>query len=197
MPKLACKIPKKVALACSGGADSMAALSFLLRGRREVELLHYNHGTAAADEAENFLHEVANSKGLKLNVGRSKNKLKESEAAWREARYSFFSQSTLPIVMGHHLNDAVEWWIFSSLRGNPKLMPVSRKHGKVDILRPFMFFTKNELVQHNYLSNITDPSNINTDFSRNRIRSEIVPQALIVNPGLMKTIKNLYGKKNG
>ena len=45
------KIPRRVAVAVSGGIDSMAALDFLRRSH-EVVVLHYNHGTPYAPKAE-------------------------------------------------------------------------------------------------------------------------------------------------
>ncbi len=197
MPRLACKIPNEVALACSGGYDSMSVLSFLLRGRRRVELLHYNHGTPGSKEAEDFVTEVAENCGLKLRVGRPAEEIKSTEQAWRNARYHFFSKSKLPVVMAHHLNDAAEWWIFSSLRGRPSLMPISRMHEGVKIIRPFMYFSKDQLLNHNTLGGINDPSNSDVSFSRNRIRKNVMPEALKVNPGLLKTISNMYERSHG
>ena len=197
MPKLACEIPTKVALACSGGQDSMSALSFLLRGRREVELLHYNHGTVGSSEAARFVTEVAREHGLKLSLGRPTKEIKPTESAWREARYEFFSSSDLPVVMAHHLNDAAEWWIFSSLRGRPNLMPVTRMHEGVKILRPFMYFSKTQLLRHNTIGGVEDPSNSDIYYCRNRIRHKVLPEAIKINPGLLKTISNLYEKNNG
>ncbi len=52
MFKLNHKIPKDIAIAVSGGADSMAAVDFL-RKNRNLTVLHYNHGTGDfADAAE-------------------------------------------------------------------------------------------------------------------------------------------------
>ena len=45
------KIPKRVAIAVSGGIDSMAVLAFLRRSR-DVVVLDYNHGTPYAPKAE-------------------------------------------------------------------------------------------------------------------------------------------------
>ena len=195
MPKLACKIPHKVALACSGGADSMSALSFLLKGRREVEILHFNHGTPGSDVAEAFVREVAQKNGIKFIVGRADRNLDNTELAWRTARYDFFKKSSLPVVMAHHLDDAIEWWIFTSLRGKPDLMPISRKLGGIDILRPFMYFKKADLCNQNRFGECEDPSNSDLSYCRNRIRSNIVPEAIKVNPGLWKTIANLYERQ--
>ena len=196
MPKLACKIPPRVALACSGGRDSMSALSFLLKGRRNVDLLYYNHGTAGSDEAEQFVSDIAKQEGLELRVGRPPAAIPPTELAWRQARYEFFAKSDLPVVMAHHLNDAAEWWIFSSMRGNPKLMPIKRLHEGVEIMRPFMYFTCEQLHRQNTLGGLDDPSNSDVSYSRNRIRHKIMPEAIKVNPGLLKTIYNLYERQN-
>ena len=196
MPKLSCKIPFKVALACSGGHDSMSALSFLLRGRRDVSLLYYNHGTQGSDDAEQFVTDVAKREGLDLKVGRSSKKIQPTELAWRNARYDFFAESDLPVVMAHHLNDAAEWWIFSSLRGKPNLMPVTRLHEGVEILRPFMYFSKKQLLEQNIFGGIEDPSNSDISYNRNRIRKNIIPEAVKVNPGLLKTVSNLYARNH-
>lgn len=197
MPKLSCKIPSKVALACSGGHDSMSALSFLLRGRRDVSLLYYNHGTQGSDDAEQFVTDVAKREGLNLKVGRSSKKIQPTELAWRNARYDFFAKSDLPVVMAHHLNDAAEWWIFSSLRGKPNLMPITRFHEGVEILRPFIYFSKSQLLKQNIFGGIEDPSNSDVSYNRNRIRKNIIPEAVKVNPGLLKTVSNLYMRNHG
>jgi len=175
----------------------MSALSFLLRGRRDVSLLYYNHGTHGSDDAEQFVTDVAKQEGLNLKVGRSSKKIQPTELAWRNARYDFFADSDLPVVMAHHLNDAAEWWIFSSLRGKPNLMPIARLHEGIEILRPFMYFSKDQLLEQNVFGGIEDPSNSDVSYNRNRIRRNIIPEAVKVNPGLLKTISNLYMRNHG
>lgn len=196
MNKLACSIPRKIVLACSGGRDSMSALDFLLRGRREVTLAHFNHGTPGSDDAQRHVEDIANNLGLECKIGFSDSEIKANEASWREARYDFFEELGSDIVMAHHLNDAVEWWIFTSFRGNPKLMPITRTHGSSNILRPFLFFDKEYLgSRFDQFSHVEDCSNNSLKHSRNRIRHKILPQALLVNPGLKKTVLNLYHKE--
>ena len=97
--------------------------------------------------------------------------------------------------MAHHLDDAVEWWIFSALRGNPSLIPVSRS--SPDILRPFLLTPKK--IMHERLKSydhVEDPTNACTDFARNYIRHELSPLCMNVNPGLQSTIRNLYKEKS-
>ena len=197
MIQLACKIPRKVVLACSGGKDSMSALEFLLKGRREVTVAHFNHGTSHGRHAHNFLEKFCNDNDLNFTAEVNNDQCPKGvskEAFWRDKRYKFFQTFSEPVVMAHHLNDAVEWWIFSSLRGNPNLIPVTRKNP--NILRPFLLTPKQEFhkILKSYL-HIDDPSNQDTSFARNYIRHELGPMCLHVNPGLQKTVKNLYLRK--
>ena len=146
MIRLACKIPNKVVLACSAGRDSMSALEFLLRGRREVTVAYFNHSTPHGDDAERFLRSFCSQECLPLVVGQYHHKpslSKPSEASWREARYEFLSSLNQPIVTAHHLGDA----------------------------------------------------NAQTVHTRNYIRHEVVPKALKVNPGLFRTVANLYERE--
>ena len=196
MIKLACKIPKQVVLACSGGRDSMSALEFLVKGNRDVTVAYFNHGTDHADEAEVFLEKFCDRQKLSLVVGRYKHKNTDknpTEASWRSARYEFLSGLNLPIITGHHLGDAVEWWIFSSLRGNPNLTPVKRQD--IEVLRPFLLTTPTDLHAHaSKYPHIQDESNFTDNYARNVIRNNILEHALKVNPGLYTTVRNLYEK---
>lgn len=196
MIKLSCKIPKRVVLACSGGKDSMSALEFLLNGKREVTVAYFNHGTDHGAEAEMFLEKVCAEKGLEFArsgcifpppSGVSK------EAYWRNERHKFFQTFKDPVVTAHHLDDAVEWWIFTSLRGNPSLMPIKRSDNK--LLKPFLLTRKSELHKHlRNFEHVQDPSNQDVNYAaRNYIRHELNPMCLNVNPGLFKTVKKLYG----
>jgi len=193
MIKLACKIPSKVVLACSGGRDSMSALEFLLKGRRKVEIAYFNHETDHGNEAESFVADVAENLGLSYYVSmpHTKRMKKESlEAYWHRERYEFFAKFDAPVVLGHHLSDATEWWLFSSLRGNPNLMPV--ENTRSNVIRPFLLSRKSDLHRFSSFDHIEDPSNSTTKHSRNLIRKEMIPLAKEINPGLETTVRNLY-----
>lgn len=194
MIKLACPIPRDVILACSGGKDSVAALNFLLRGKRKITLAYFNHDTAHGQHAERFVKALADRHGLDLKLASYINKAndkKPSEADWREQRYEFFRTLEGTILTAHHLNDAAEWWLFTSIRGNPKVMPVSRKDP--DIIRPFIKTSKDDFhkVTKPY-SWAEDPTNANWNYSRNRIRHEMMPSVLKVNPGFLTNVRKLY-----
>lgn len=194
--KLSCKLPIDVVLACSGGSDSMAALQFLLQGRRNVTLAHFNHGTPLSDEAQVFVEQKAEELELPLLIGKAEPGTLTTELEWRNARYDFFREIGKPVVLAHHLDDAIEWWVFSSLRGKPRLIPPERKLGESKVIRPFLFFTKQDLNNRfGSLGYVNDTSNSNVKFARNRIRHQILPHAFMINPGLRKTVSNLYLKE--
>tara|TARA_B100000131_G_scaffold102069_1_gene99073 strand:+ start:18332 stop:18934 length:603 start_codon:yes stop_codon:yes gene_type:complete len=192
--KLACKIPKKIVLACSGGRDSMSALEFLVRGRRDVTVAYFNHATPHGDDAEAFLKDFCDTQSLPLVVGKYQHKddqKEPTEASWRVQRYEFLKKQNTTVLTAHHLKDAVEWWIFSSLRGNPALIAPTRKD--IPVIRPFITSHPDDLHTHfNEYKHIEDPSNKSTKFTRNFIRHEILHRAERVNPGLYTTIKNMY-----
>ena len=172
----------------------MSVLEFLIRGRREVTVAYFNHDTEHGHAAEEFLHAFCDRQKLTFVSGRYKHHTsitKPTEAAWREQRYEFLAEHNMPIVTAHHLDDAVEWWLFSSMRGTPKLMPIERED--IQVLRPFLWSRQKELHEKfDEYSHIEDPSNMQYAHTRNYIRHEIVPRAIQVNPGLHSTIRNMY-----
>ena len=188
----AVKIPLNVAVAVSGGADSMAALDFIRRGRQKVTALHYNHGTHHADEAQQLVTEYCKKYDIELITDKmliSPPKGESLENYWRKCRYKFFNECNVETVITcHHLDDAVENWIFTSLHGNPMMIPLVRDQ----FIRPFLSTPKEILVEwcdRKYVPYINDPSNLDTRFMRNYIRHEIIPKAMRVNPGIKKVIK--------
>lgn len=200
MPPLLLKIPQSVTIACSGGIDSMFAAAFCLAGKKNVTLAYFNHGTQYAPLAQEFVAAWAEKNKCVFRLGAIKEKKKSGqswEEYWRIERYSWLQTLDGKVITAHHLNDVIETWIFSSLRGNPKLIPPTREP---NILRPFLLWSKKELeafASKRSVPWIEDPSNGEVKYCRNRIRHKIMPEALLVNPGLETTIKNLVRKNNG
>ena len=185
------KIPRRVAVAVSGGIDSMAALDFLRRSH-EVVVLHYNHGTPYAPKAEALVRAYCMKHKLTIVIGRCEEEMPagvSKEAWWREQRYTFFTEATSsPIITAHHLDDQVENWIFTSMNGNPFLIP----HTRDQFIRPFITTEKNDFTLwcvRKGVPTINDPTNDDTKYRRNYIRHTMMPHVLAINPGIKKTIK--------
>ncbi len=191
MIKIQGKLPRKVYLACSGGIDSMTLLHFL-RNNHDVTVLHFDHRTENSLIALDFVDDYCLKNDIEFIYAknrRDKPKDKSHEEWWREGRYEFLDRFTdAPVITGHHLDDCVETWIFSSLHGTGKIVPYRRKN----IIRPFRLNMKRDIElwgnMHN-VAHIEDPSNSDTKYTRNYIRHTLMPHALKVNPGLYKTIK--------
>jgi tRNA(Ile)-lysidine synthase len=186
------KIPHNIAVAVSGGADSMAVLDFLRR-TKDVVALHYNHGTPHAREAEDVVNDYCVKNYIPCIMGSLEQEIPSGvskEDFWRKSRYGFFENEALnrPIITCHHLDDLVETWLFTSLHGDPKLIP--SKRGRY--LRPFLITRKSVLedwCDSKDVSYLEDPTNTDISYMRNYIRHEMVPKALRVNPGLPKVLR--------
>ena len=181
------------AIAVSGGLDSMTFLKFLsLYKSNEFTVLHFNHGTEHGNEAERFVIRHCLDNGYELKVGRIKNERKRGQSLeeyWRNERYAFFSEYKGKIITCHHLNDVVETWLFTSLNGNPKLIPAERGN----FIRPFLASRKEDIVsfyKRHGVTHIEDPSNSEQEHARNIIRHSLIPCALKINPGIHTTIRN-------
>ena len=109
-------------------------------------------------------------------------------------RYEFFSKFDFPIITCHHLDDCVETYLFSCLRGFQSVIPYSKRN----VIRPFLLNEKSVFYKWCEGKNVPfveDESNLSVDYSRNRIRHNIVPEALLVNPGLKTVVKKMITLK--
>lgn len=197
MFKLSCKIPHSVEIALSGGPDSVAALSFFHKSKRKVSAAFVHHGTETSERSFEVVASLCDRLDIPLRYKRLPIldiQTKGLEATWREERYKFLDESKVPVITAHHLDDAVEWWIFSSLHGEGKLIP--RVRGTY--LRPFLLTRKSQLIEYcqkNDLSYYADRTNEDMDRPRVLIRNKMMYDILEINPGLHKTVKKKYLKE--
>ena len=198
MIKILGKIPERnFGVACSGGVDSMVALSFCVMGNRKPYVLWFDHGIPEDVPGFHIVKKYCSNMGLLFLDGKIDTPYKQGlsrEEHWRIERYKWLNSFDFPIITGHHLNDVMETWVFSSIHGNPKLIPYETKN----IIRPFLMNTKQTLedwaVKHCMLWH-NDILNDDISFSRNRIRHNIVPEILKVNKGFHTTLRNKIRKK--
>ncbi|MDH7576678.1 MAG: tRNA lysidine(34) synthetase TilS [Bacillota bacterium] len=183
-----------VVVGVSGGADSIALLHVLRAlapgyGLR-LHVAHLNHllRPDARKEAA-FVQKLARNWGIPVTVGYYRvarlaalRKLGIEEAA-RQARYRFLFHvarrvSAGRIALGHHAGDRVETVIFNIMRGTGPAglsgIPARREY----IIRPLLGVTKEEIEAYCRdcgLTWLTDPSNLETLYLRNKIRHELLP----------------------
>src|SRR5271166_1169732 len=192
----------RVAVAVSGGADSIALLRVLLELRAELGIVlavaHFNHGLRAEkSEADQvFVADLASRHRLEFFAGHgdvrgyaSTSKL-SLEAAGRELRYAWFAQLAdeqrfNSVATAHTLDDQAETVLLKFLRGAgtrglagiyPQMLYSPCR--KTRIVRPLLSVTRDEV--ETYLTSLSQPwredeSNLDQRFARNRARHELLP----------------------
>lgn len=195
MLTLACQIPDSVYVACSGGLDSMTVLNFLTNSKRDIAVVHIDHGTIHAADAKSFVMRESSRLGIPSRffpINKAKGPNESDEEHWRNERYRIFKSLDRPVVTAHTLNDAMEWWIMSSLHGTSKLIPVKNEN----VIRPFLTVLRREIedwAQRKEVRHIEDPSNKSREYMRNIVRHDILRYAMKVNPGFDTLIRKKYG----
>lgn len=196
MIKLLNELPRgPIWVACSGGVDSVVAVDFLRRGR-EVRIAFFDHGTPASRAAAEFLQLNTQFRGITVEMASIVNDRpadKSWEEYWRDERYRFLESLDGPVVTAHHLDDAVETYVWRMCHGRSDTIPYARNN----IIRPFLLTPKSELVDwalRNKLEWVEDHSNLDTKYTRNHIRHTVIPELLKVNPGLATTVSKMIEK---
>lgn len=184
-----------IAVALSGGADSVALLA-MLADSGNVIALHVHHGIrgAEADRDERFCRDTAAALGIPfaaLHVDApalSKEKKISLETAAREARYAaltdYLAAHHIPLLAtAHHADDQLETVLQHLLRGSglAGLCGIPECRALADgifVVRPLLQITRNEL--RDYLAArglpfVTDSTNEEDICTRNHLRLSVLP----------------------
>lgn len=203
------RLGDRVIVACSGGADSIALLCFLLRCKAELGITvmaaHVDHGirgeAAHADarfvaefcrthHVPFFLYDAAAS-GVQIPPNPSENWARSLRYTWFDA---LAAQQHACIATAHTLSDQAETVLFRMARG-------TGLHGMAGIpavrgvyRRPFLCLTRSDttaycaaLGQHY----VQDESNFSDAYARNRIRHYAVPALQTINPAAERAVGRL------
>ena len=188
---------KRVAVALSGGADSMALLTLLSQMRQEyvgleVIALHCNfHLRGEESDAEtDFCIDFARHLGVEIEVKHfpDTRQLSESsgdsiEMVCRNLRYEWFRTYTDQgyfVALGHHRDDNRETVFLNMLRGTglkglTGMEPIDLKRR---LFRPLLTFSKADITDYLRANSVewrTDSSNMVADVLRNRLRLNVMP----------------------
>ncbi len=202
---------ESVLVALSGGSDSIAMLHILFILSKELGFslycAHINHNIREeAENDEDFVRSYCKSLGVECFVksadvlSYSKEKSISTELAGRKIRYDFFDEvmkkhSIDKLATAHNRNDSAESIILHLTRGcgleGMCGIPVIRDGY---IIRPIIDLNKKEIEEYcknNQLSFVVDKSNFETDYTRNKIRLNIIPMIEdSINPKFVDTVTN-------
>jgi tRNA(Ile)-lysidine synthase len=190
---------ERVAIAVSGGADSVALLRILLELRDElgtvISVAHFHHGIrgADADADEVFVADLASRYDLEFQVerGEAPARAKDSnislETAARQLRHDFFTRilhegKVHRVATAHTMDDQAETVLMKALRGagSRGLSGIFPEHQLAAgrIVRPLLEVRREELREYLRAGKQgwrEDASNADLSFARNRIRARVLP----------------------
>ena len=198
------KPSEHIVCAVSGGADSMALLWSLFTRQKELSITvsaaHFNHHLRGeeSERDERFVRDFCAHHGIKLTVGSgdvrafANERGQSVEEAARELRYAFFDTlSCDKIALAHHAQDNAETVLFHMLRGSGLrgLCGIPPQRGR--LIRPILSVERKEIeafLQENEIAWVQDSTNESCDYTRNRIRHEILPLFLRENPSFLRAM---------
>ncbi|TLX78434.1 tRNA lysidine(34) synthetase TilS [Labilibacter sediminis] len=196
---------QKVLVALSGGADSIALLHLLLHEGIQVCAAHCNFTLRGeeSDADEDFVTTECRKLGVELYVKRfdtteyAKDKGISIEMAARDLRYSWFQELMISanadfLATGHHKDDSVETFFLNLLRGTGIKGLTGIKPRTDKLIRPMLGISRKEIelyCRENGIAFRVDASNMDSIYTRNKIRNEIIPLFKEINPSFNQTME--------
>lgn len=196
------RIKKPVTILCgvSGGIDSVVLLDLLAvistRGWSTIHIAHCNHLLRgdASQQDEVFVKKLAAKYGLHFHHTQAdvaqyaKEYNLGTEVAARIMRYQFFEKAAKVahadvIATAHHSEDNAETLLMNLMRGSgitglagiPPRRDIDRK---LSYIRPILWLSKKEIEHYAKVRSLEwreDESNASLNFTRNKIRHELLP----------------------
>ena len=172
----------------SGGADSVCLLDVAIELEAGVAALHVNYGLRdGADADERFCGDLCERLGVPLTVERAAGAPEGNVQAWaRELRYAVAERTAEgDYATGHTMSDQAETVVYrlAASPGRRALLGMEPRRGR--LVRPLLAVTREdtrEWCRARGLEWCEDPSNVDTNYARARVRHEVMPHLRELNP---------------
>lgn len=201
----------KIVIGVSGGMDSVFLYHILLKLNYNIEVVHVNH-CIRGDEAirdQEFVRELCKRDNVNFHLYTynipelSKQERLSEELIGRNCRREAFEKvlketNASHIALAHHKNDRAETLLFNLSRGAginglSSIKPINGLY-----VRPLLSVTREEIEKYiidNNISYVEDSTNNESDYTRNKIRHNIIPELNFINnksiDNINRTIDNL------
>lgn len=180
-----------VLVALSGGADSVALLRILLDLGCQCHAAHCNFNLRGEESKrdEQFVRDLCLRLQVPLTVrsfdvpAYQQQHGGSVEMACRDLRYAWFEEERLAqecalIAVAHHADDQIETFYLNLMRGTGLRGLTGMKRLNGNVWRPLLGVNRNELLDYlDALTQdfVTDSTNAQNDFRRNRLRNIVLP----------------------
>jgi tRNA(Ile)-lysidine synthase len=200
-----CSPEDRILLAVSGGIDSVVMAHLFREAGYTCSIAHCNF-QLRGDESEMdeaFVRSLARSLEFPVFVRRFRVEEEMNargisvQMAARDLRYNWFEELRTGhafdrVATAHNLNDAVETFFLNLSRGSGirGLKGIVPRRGPV--IRPLLFAPRDQIEayrQQYSLEYREDRSNLETKYQRNKIRHDILPLMMQINPAFIRTME--------
>lgn len=179
----------------SGGADSLCLLFVLLEFQKEIdfqiEVVHVEHGIRGAESLEDadFVERICKERNLSFHIYRydvpqaaAAARISVEEAA-RRCRYEAFDKAAgqyggTKIAVAHNEDDQAETILWNLVRGSGVKGLCGMRPVNGQVIRPLLKTTRKEIEAYLAGRGVdyrTDSTNLGTDYSRNKLRHQVIP----------------------
>jgi tRNA(Ile)-lysidine synthase len=221
-PKAVPKAAKRIAVALSGGLDSVVLLDTVCKAVQasqkpnestEVWAFHIHHGLQnSADHWLDFCEKLAKKYHAPFDfrlLHFADQAQGNIEARARAERYDALTELCIEhgiedLLLAHHQNDQAETILLQLMRGSgvaglsgmPQHRIKTADGHSIALWRPLLNQSRAEIeayAKHHKLKWVEDPSNQNTRYRRNAIRKDIIPRLESIQPGAMANLARSAG----
>ena len=205
-----------IGVAVSGGLDSCCLLFLCAKYAQEkgknLVVLHVDHCLRKESAADaKFVENLAKKYGAKFVCEKVDVKAKKSadkqtiEEAARELRYAALEKMAKKchiqhVCLAHNANDQAETLLLHLVRGSGLKGACAMQEVAGMWVRPILHITRKELEQiavKNNIEHVEDASNENTEYSRNYIRHNVLPQLENLQPKATEHLAGFANKMQG
>lgn len=201
---------QRILLAVSGGVDSMVMADLFIKTGLEVGIAHCNFCLRGieSDKDEALVKRLSARHKIPFHSIRfdtmayADEKKISVQMAARELRYRWFEEIREKneydiIAVAHNLNDSLETMLINLTRGTGIAGLTGMKSSGNYIIRPLLFATRNTIDKYcrkNKIRYREDSSNIETKYTRNKIRHLVIPVLKEINPSVETTLNETAGR---